>query len=187
MQTFNLRLFVFCIIFNIRSIRINSSGYARSSVATVYSRYIIMKVVFLKNVTGVGQVGQIKEVKDGFAMNYLLPRGLASNLTKHNLTMIEAQSKKKERIKSEQEKDKIKLAKKLNGQVFEIKVKADETGSLYDKINKEDLIKYLLDRGYAIGEKEIVLENIIKKIGEYKIKLILAGETVEFKLVINKE
>ncbi len=146
-----------------------------------------MKVVFLKNVTGVGQAGQIKEVKDGFATNYLLPCGLASNLTKHNLATLEAQRKKNERIKSEREKDKIKLAKKLNGQVFEIKVKADEKGSLYDKINKADLIKYLLSQGYAIGEKEIVLDNNIKKIGEYKIKLVLSGELTEIKLKINKE
>jgi len=144
-----------------------------------------MKVVFLKNVAGVGQVGQIKEVKDGYAMNYLIPQGLAHGLTKHNLFILESQKKKRERLVKEDIKGKSKLAKKLNGKIFEIKVKADEKGSLYDKINNEDLVKYLTDQGYQIDKKEIILDNKIKKIGEYQVKLILAGEESQIKLKIS--
>ena len=145
-----------------------------------------MKVVFLKNITGVGMAGEVKEVKDGYAMNYLIPQGLAEGLTKHTLFVLEAQKRKKEKGKRQDTINKKHLANQLKGKIFELKVKADDKGSLYDKIDAGDLEEYLTKQGFKIDKKEINMEEKIKKIGEHDLKLNLAGEKVSIKLIISK-
>ena len=73
-----------------------------------------MKVVLLKNHPKLGLSGDIKEVADGYALNYLIPQKIAAKLNKHTLGMLEAQKNKKERLKRKSKKDKLNLAKRID-------------------------------------------------------------------------
>jgi large subunit ribosomal protein L9 len=143
-----------------------------------------MKVILLKEVRGLGHAGEIKEVSEGYARNFLLGRGLADLVSKHSLDILEAQKNKKERIKKLEVKNKTKLAKKLKGQKFIITGKADEKGSLYSKITAKTIVDELNKQGIKIEEKEINLTEAIKKIGEHGVELNLGGEKVMIKVEV---
>jgi len=144
-----------------------------------------MKVVLLKEVQGIGHAGDIKEVKDGYARNYLIPAGLADILTKHTLGMLEAQKKKQERSKRQEVGSKKLLAKKIKGQKFTIEVKADEKGTLFAGLDAKAIAEEFKKQKYNVDEKEIILDKAIKKVGEYKVELKLGGEKVIVKLLVS--
>ena len=143
-----------------------------------------MKIILLKTVPGFGQAGDIKGVSDGYARNFLIPQGLANITTKHSLTMLEAQKRKK--IKSEKLKVRSKklIAKKISGKEFEIKAKADDKGTLYAKVDVKVIASELEKQGYIIGVDEIILDKAIKKAGEYEVELKIENEKVKIKLDI---
>jgi large subunit ribosomal protein L9 len=143
-----------------------------------------MKIILLKEVQGLGHSGEIKEVADGYARNFLIVKGLADFVTKHNLDVLEAQKKKLEKLAVKARKDKQKLAKKINGQEFEIKSRADDKGTLYSKITAKTIAQELIKQGINIEDKEIKLDEAIKKVGKYEVELNLGGEGVMIKLEI---
>ena len=143
-----------------------------------------MKIILLKEVQGLGHAGDIKEVSDGYGRNFLLPGKLAEISTQHSLAVLELRKRKRERIALRAEKDKVKLAKKINGQRFAIKAKADQTGTLYAKIDARAIAFLLVRKGYKIEPDEIKLPEPIKKIGEYEVNLELGEENGKIKLEV---
>jgi large subunit ribosomal protein L9 len=144
-----------------------------------------MKVVLLKSIPKLGQAGEIKDVAEGHARNYLIPQGLADLVTKHSLNVITAQKKKRERLNVQEKTDKKKLAKKLNRKVITIETTADDNYTLYAGITAKSLALELQKQGYKVEAGEVKLPAVIKKLGEYKAELVLAGEKalVKIKLV----
>lgn len=142
-----------------------------------------MKVVLLKEVQDLGHQGDIKEVKDGYARNFLIPNGLADILTKHTLGMLKAQQQKRERVEKIVEKDKTKLASKLNGLKFEIKVKTDDKGTLFAGLDAKAIASELKKQKYDVEIKEITLDKAIKKAGEHEVVLALGEKKI--KIIIN--
>ena len=130
-----------------------------------------MKVVLLKNVAGLGKAGDIKEVNDGYARNYLMPQGLVNSVNKQDILVVKAQAGKQERLKKEDRQNKIKTLKKINGFVLKMVAKVDETGTLYAKIDKKDVFQELVKAGYKVDINEIILNEPIKKIGRYELNL----------------
>jgi large subunit ribosomal protein L9 len=146
-----------------------------------------MKIILLKEVQNLGHAGEIKEVAEGYARNFLIPKGLADVLSKHNLNVLEAQKRKHEKMLEKAKKDKVKLAKKITGQKFKIQAKADEKGSLYAKINAKAVAAELARQGFKIEDSEVKLPEAIKKTGEYEVELNLGGERVKIKVeVVNR-
>jgi len=143
-----------------------------------------MKIILLKSVPKLGQAGEIKEVNDGYARNFLIPKGLADIVTKHGLNVLGAQKKKKDRIKAMEAKSRKALAKKLNGMEFKIDVKADEKGSLYAKLDNKTISKELEKQGYKVSANEINIKKPIKKLGEFEIDLNLEEEA-RIKIVLH--
>ena len=143
-----------------------------------------MKIVLLKEVQGIGYAGDIKEVKDGYARNFLIPQGLADILTKYNLSVLEAQKRKKERSKKLGVRSKKLLASKIKGKSFEIKVNADEKGSLYAGLDAKAIAAELAKQKFVVEASEVILDKAIKKVGEYEVELRLEGEKVKIKLEV---
>lgn len=135
-----------------------------------------MKVVLLKNVKNLGKIGEIKEINDGFARNYLIPNGLVKAVNKQDIFIIKAQAGKRERLENEDRQEKIKTLKKINGSVLKIIAKADDTGTLYAKVDKKDILQELVKFGYRVGADEIILDEPLKRIGSYKITLEMQNE-----------
>ena len=143
-----------------------------------------MKIILLKPVKNLGQAGEIKEVNNGYARNFLIPQGLADVVTKHSLSVIEAQKRKREKQKKQAEAIKIKLAKKIANQEFVIEVKTDKKGTLYAKLDAKAIARKLNEQGIEVEAKEIDLGGPIKKAGEYNLNLKLAGQAAKIKLVV---
>ena len=145
-----------------------------------------MKVILLKEVQGLGHAGEVKEVKDGYARNFLIPNSLASILNKHSLVQAEAQKQKRERIQKLEVRSKKAEAKKMDGKSIEIIVKADEKGTLYSKLDAKKISAELKKQKFNIEPDELKLSEPIKKIGEAEVELNLACESAKIKLRVIK-
>jgi large subunit ribosomal protein L9 len=136
-----------------------------------------MKVILLKDVKDVGKCGDIKTVKNGFALNFLVPQKLASPATKSNLTRVEHIKKSLEKTKKT-EIDKLKtLADQLAKQSFNIQVKTGTTDKIFGSVTKEDIADTIFQvANLKIDKHDIVLADDIKETGVYNIELKLKSD-----------
>ena len=128
-----------------------------------------MKIILTTNVKKLGKVGELVNVKDGYARNFLLPKKMALRENKKNLEYyekIKEEIKINENNKLEQAKQTIENIKKLN---IEFSKEADEKGQLYGAISKKEVINFLKDNEVKIHSDDIVLNEQIRSIGEHKI------------------
>ncbi|MDY6820046.1 MAG: 50S ribosomal protein L9 [Deferribacterota bacterium] len=132
-----------------------------------------MEVLFFKDVEGVAKAGEIKNVKDGFARNYLFKKKLAVKATKGNREKL----KKLQEKLLQEEAAKIKRAEELSKKIEETKIsftkKSGEKGRLYGAVTSQDIANELSNKGIDIDKKQIALENPIKELGTHKITINL--------------
>ena len=154
-----------------------------------------MKVIFLRDVPRVGKKYDVKEVNDGYAMNFLFPRKLAQNATPKALAELETR-KKDIILEREVQADLLmKNLEEIKGKVLHIKAKADDKGHLYSQIHEKEIVEAMKSEHRAdITEEFIVLEKPIKEVGEFEIpieiKTAAGGEVSKkssFKLVVETE
>lgn len=146
-----------------------------------------MKVILLKEVKKLGHKGEIKEVSNGYARNFLIPGGLADILTKHTQDRIKVQKAKQEKLKTTVKKDKNKMAKKINQKRITVKVKTDEAGTLYAGLGEKAIAKEMKAQGYDIEANEIKLKSSIKKIGKHTLELKLGKNKAVIKLELKSD
>ena len=135
-----------------------------------------MEVILLEKVGKLGQMGEVVRVKDGFARNYLLPKGKALRATKENRSRFEGMKVELEARNLEQRGDAEKIAAKLNGQSFIVLRQAAEGGQLYGSVSTRDIATLIIDKGFAVDRSQIALNMPIKMIGMYKIPVSLHPE-----------
>jgi large subunit ribosomal protein L9 len=135
-----------------------------------------MKVIFLQDVKGQGKKGQVKEVSEGYARNFLLPKGvvqIATDGAKKSLDAITAAAAKKK----EQEKDEFKaLAAKLSEMTVVIKAKAGEGGRLFGAITSKQIAEALDGQNIKVDKRKIELEEPIRVLGVTKVSVKLYPE-----------
>ena len=128
-----------------------------------------MKVILLKDVPALGQAGMVKEVKEGYARNYLLPRGLAAKATESGLRLLagqqRAQAERTQRDRTEAEK----VAAALETAVIEIPGRGGEGGRLFGSITTQDVAEALTRAGFSVTKKQVELNEPIKTAGFYKV------------------
>lgn len=135
-----------------------------------------MKVVLTKDVEGWGAIGDVIEVKKGFARNYLIPKGLALELTEENKRFIDNILAQKAR-KLQREKEKaFELAKKLNGVEIEIERPIGVTGKMYGSVGTADIAEKLKEKDIEVDKKKIMLRSPIRNLGSYNIQIKLHPE-----------
>ncbi|MEJ7555003.1 MAG: 50S ribosomal protein L9 [Aquificaceae bacterium] len=144
-----------------------------------------MKVVLIKDLEGYGSFGDVISVKDGFARNYLIPRGLALPATEENLRHVNSILSQRAR-KLQREKEKAQeLAKRLSGLVLEIVRQVGERGKLFGSVTSQDIAQALQEKGFDVDRKKVMLKNPIKEIGIYTITLKLHPEvSVDIKVEV---
>jgi large subunit ribosomal protein L9 len=147
-----------------------------------------MKVIFVKNINGIGKIGDIKEVKDGFARNFLLPQKIVRQATDETIEEIAADNERKVKNKVKAVKKYHELAKKINNLKLIIQVKADDKKKLFGSVNGLAISEELKKRHYDIEPKFIKLEEPIKSLGYYDIDLDFgAGVTAKLGLTVTRE
>ena len=146
-----------------------------------------MKVIFLQDVPRVGKKYDVKEVNDGYATNFLLPRKLAELATPKAVASLEIH-KKEIIVEREVQTDLLmRNLEEIKGKVIKIKGKANEKGSLFKAIHKKEIIIEMKKKNHAdIDEEFIILEKPIKEIGEFEIPIEIKGVKSFFKLLIEK-
>lgn len=137
-----------------------------------------MKVILKRDVPNLGRAGDVVAVKDGFARNYLLPKGLAILANQRSIEALERE-RKIALAKAERERKKVQsLAEKLQGLSITLYRKVVEEGRLYGSVSAVDLSKALSERGIDIDKKQIILEEPIKTIGTYEVNIKVSPELV---------
>ncbi|PLX70639.1 MAG: 50S ribosomal protein L9 [Denitrovibrio sp.] len=147
-----------------------------------------MKVIFLANVKGVAKKDEMKEVKDGYAKNFLLKKKLAVEATPANLQALE---EKREKDKAREDKkiaDATALAEKLNKVGVTIHGKGGDTGKLYGAITNAEIAKALAEEGLDIDKKDIALKDPIKEPGEFSVKVkIFMNINAQVKVIVKAD
>lgn len=138
-----------------------------------------MKVILLEDVKNVGKKGALINAKDGYARNFLFPKNLAIEATPTNLKNLENAKK----LQEEKEKEIYEEAKKLEEELMKItiviKSKAGENGKLFGSITTKEIAETLeSDKGINIDKRKFELDEIIKTVGEYSVKVRLHPKVV---------
>jgi len=132
-----------------------------------------MKVILLDDVTKVGRRGEVRDVSDGYARNFLIPKKLALSATAGNLKNLEhikrQQDAKADRIKADAEA----LRAKIEALVYEERRQASEEGKLFGSVTSQDVADFLGTRGVPIERKRITLDEPIKALGEHLVSMRL--------------
>jgi large subunit ribosomal protein L9 len=135
-----------------------------------------MEVILLERVGRLGQMGDIVRVKDGFARNFLLPKGKALRATKENRSRFETMKTELEARNLEQRGEAQKAGEKLDGQRFTVLRQAAEGGQLYGSVSPRDIATLVIDKGFKIDRNQITLNTPIKTIGMHKVPIALHPE-----------
>jgi large subunit ribosomal protein L9 len=145
-----------------------------------------MKVILLQDVEGLGKKYEVKEVKPGYARNFLVPQKMAKAATKQALKWLSGQKEVIEKEATEDLKSAQELASKLDGVEVTIAVKVGDEGQLFESINVQKIAEALKKMGYEVKKSQIELENPIKELGEFPVNIDLDHNLeAEIKLIIS--
>src|SRR5262249_31052705 len=118
-----------------------------------------MEVILLERIGRLGQMGDVVRVKDGFARNFLLPKGKALRATKENRTRFETMKTELEARNLEQRGEAEKVGTKLDGQTFTVLRQAAEGGQLYGSVSPRDVAALVIDKGFKIDRNQVTLNT----------------------------
>jgi len=139
-----------------------------------------MKVIFLQNVAKIGQRGEVKNVADGYALNFLIPNKLAEAATDLKINQMQLEKDKQGKKEEKKREENQGLIKKLKGVKLEIKAKVADSGKLFAGIGEKDIVGELKkQKKIEMENKFIKMEKHIKEIGEYEIKVNLGNNLEE--------
>ncbi len=136
-----------------------------------------MKVVYLQDVHNVARAGEIKDVADGYARNYLIPKQLAAQADPKMMNVIEARIKASARIVAQTEAEMLELAGLLDSQEITLKARSGVEGRLYGSVTPADIAAEIEKvTNCVIDKRKIELENPIRQLGSYEVPIRLTGE-----------
>ena len=135
-----------------------------------------MQVILLERIAKLGQMGDVVDVKPGYARNFLLPQGKAKSASESNIAAFESEKAKLEAYNLETKKEADALAANLNGQKFTIIRSASETGALYGSVTPRDAADAASEAGFSIDRKQFTLKSPIKELGLHEIEIKLHPE-----------
>ena len=134
-----------------------------------------MEIILQEEVANLGQIGDIVKVRDGYARNYLLPRGLAVQANRRNVRVLEHHKRlvavKKERVQRQAQT----LLDQLSALSLTIPAKAGEEGRLFGSVTNIDLEAALKEQGLTLDRRKILLDEPIKQLGSYEVPVNLGG------------
>ena len=143
-----------------------------------------MQVILLQRVAKLGQMGEVVNVKDGYARNFLLPQGKALRATEGNIAKFETQKAQLEAHNLESRKEAEALGEKLDGQTFVVIRSASDAGALYGSVTTRDAADAATAGGFTVNRNQVVLDRPIKDLGLHSVSVVLHPE-VTVKLTLN--
>tara|TARA_R110002094_G_scaffold39404_1_gene51943 strand:+ start:614 stop:1249 length:636 start_codon:yes stop_codon:yes gene_type:complete len=143
-----------------------------------------MQVILLQRVAKLGQMGEVVDVKPGYARNFLLPQGKALSASKANIEAFETRKAQLEADNLETKKEADAMAEKLNGQQFIVIRSASDAGALYGSVTTRDAADAATENGFTVDRKQVVLSAPIKFLGLHEVQVVLHPE-VEATIALN--
>ncbi|GLV14762.1 50S ribosomal protein L9 [Alicyclobacillus hesperidum] len=135
-----------------------------------------MKVILLQDVKGQGKQGELKDVSEGYARNFLLPRGLAEEATPAALRELEQKREKDRRHKAQELADAKQLGAQLENQKIVVKTQAGEGGRLFGAITSKHIADAMKQQGFTVDKRKISLGEPIKSLGGHRVTVKLHPE-----------
>ena len=132
---------------------------------------IDMQVILLKQINGIGNAGDIKNLSDGYFRNFLFPRGLAQPATPENMQQAERVKEASARKAARNKEEFKKLLASVQKESFVLLKKANEEGHLFGSVTEKDIAHMLQEKKYPVSEDHIVLPHPLKVIGTYTVQL----------------
>jgi large subunit ribosomal protein L9 len=143
-----------------------------------------MQVILLQRIGSLGQMGDVVNVKNGYARNFLLPQKKALRATKENLAQFETQRAQLEATNLEHRKEAEAVATKLEGKVFKAIRSAGDTGQLYGSVSTRDIADAITEGGFTVDRRQVILDRAIKALGLHDVTVALHPE-VMVKVTLN--
>ena len=143
-----------------------------------------MQVILIERVAKLGQMGDVVDVKPGYARNFLLPQGKALTASEGNVASFEAQKAQLEARNLETKGEAEALAEKLNGEQFIVIRSASDAGSLYGSVTPRDAAEVATEAGFSVDRKQVALIAPIKELGLHNVEVKLHPE-VSVEITLN--
>ena len=132
-----------------------------------------MRVLLKQDVPKIGKKGELLDVKEGYARNFLIPNGLAVEASGGAVKQVEEEKKALDRRKAKEKEEAQALAKRIESVSILLKHKAGEEGRLFGSITSSEVADALKQKGFDLEKKKIVLDEPIRLVGDYSIKIKL--------------
>jgi large subunit ribosomal protein L9 len=148
-----------------------------------------MKVILVKDVNGLGKKHEVKEVSDGYARHYLVPRGLAKPATPAELKKLEEMKARAEKEDAETKKRLEELARRMSDRYIEFRLKTDTSGAVFGSVTKDMILKALREHGLVTADRvDVELDHPIKEIGDRLVTVdFKKGIKAKLKVVVRPE
>ena len=143
-----------------------------------------MEIILLERIEKLGQMGDVVNVKDGYARNYLLPQKKALRANKANRARFEEQRAQLEATNLENQKEAQAVAEKIDGNQYIIIRQAGESGQLYGSVSTRDIAALMTDGGASISRNQVIMDRPIKLLGLHDVRIVLHPE-VSLSVVVN--
>ena len=145
-----------------------------------------MKVILLKDINKLGKKNSVVNVKDGYALNFLIPQKMAVPASKEKIKQLEANQQKTISKQKAAERELKKLMSNLSGQKIIIKKPASDKGKLFASLTLDEILSAIKNAlGIELDKSQIKLKEHIKTVGEHKIKLIIKNKTIELTIKVS--
>ena len=147
-----------------------------------------MKIILLQDVKGQGRKGEVKDVNEGYARNFLIKKGLAEVATPTKINELNQKKASQDFHRAEEVKATQALAKEIYGKTFAVKIKAGQSGKVFGSVTGANIADALVAAGYNVDKKKIVLAQPIKNVGTYEVELkLMEGIQSKINVVIEAE
>ena len=148
-----------------------------------------MKVILQQDVKGKGKRGQMIEVSDGYARNYMLPRKIAVEATADNVNTMRMNDKAQQEKRQKEREEAFAISKKMKNMVVVVRAKGGGAGRLFGSVTTQEIAEAIQKQeGINIDKRKIVLDEQIKTVGEYTVKIKLGYEiNAELKLRVEEQ
>ncbi len=147
-----------------------------------------MKVILKQDVKGTGKKGEIIDVSDGYAKNFLLKKGLAEIASSVAVNSLKLQKEAEERRRAEEIREIKELATKINKTSVTVTIKCGENGKVFGSVTSKEIASRLSELGYELDKKKILLKEPLKTVGEYPVEIrFMEGVSAKITVVVQPE
>lgn len=147
-----------------------------------------MKVILKQDVKGTGKKGEIIDVSDGYAKNFLLKKGLAEIASSVAVNSLKLQKEAEERRRAEEIREIKELAAKINKTSVTVTIKCGENGKVFGSVTSKEIASKLSELGYELDKKKILLKEPLKTVGEYPVEIrFMEGVSAKITVVVQPE